>query len=171
MRGDVTYSTSIFYTAAYNMAVPGGTVGSVSGEHEASLSLSLPGDLGGTFDVAATATAAIGELGVAGSLTLTDYRVGSYVGIVTPASSYVPNALSARATVDDVVTIVGPLASYDVQFTYTLSGTAIASGVGSFRPWVVPNVVFTRDDYYAREYDVIVPGTGDHFSTVTVTAT
>jgi hypothetical protein len=170
VRADVIYSTSVSYAASNNLAVPGGTTGAVSGENDASLSLSVPGDLGGTYDVSGTATAAIGELGVAATLTLSDYVVGSYVGISTPGTSYVPNAVIARAQVDDVISIVGPQANYDVQFTYTLSGDATTSGVNTFQSWVVPNVVFTRDGYYSREYDVVIPEDGSHFSTVTVTA-
>jgi hypothetical protein len=170
IRADVIYSTSIFYAASNNLAIPGGTTGGVSGDNYASLSESLPGDLGGFYEVSGAATAAIGELGVAATLTLTDYVVGSYVGISTPGNNYVPNAVSARAQVDDTVTIVGPEANYNLQFTYTLSGDATTSGTSNFQSWVVPNVVFTRDVYYSRVYDVVIPEDGSHFSTVTVTA-
>lgn len=103
-----------------------GSADAAGGTTSASLGYSGSGPLGGTFGFSGAAEAAVGTLKAGAAITLTDYGVGSYYMIDMPAGEpdYLPQSGFAQSAVTDQTVIDGPAGSYDVAFTYRLTGTS-----------------------------------------------
>lgn len=116
------------------------------GTSAVSLDYTGPGPLGGTFSFSGAAWAAVGSLKARAGISLIDYGLGSYALIETPTFDYLSNSGLTQASVTDQVTVSGTAASYDVEFTYRLTGDA-AQGIGAeswFRPVVYAQSLFSE---------------------------
>jgi hypothetical protein len=137
------YSFNSYLTGQdpYNSNPNFGSTDFAIGTTSVTLGFSGAGPLGGVFSFSGSAEAAVGSLKTEVANTLTDYPVGSYYNVSTPVFDYLPESGVAQALVKDQVVINGGDATYDVEFTYRLTGVS-ARGDGIFDSYFRP-VVFT----------------------------
>jgi hypothetical protein len=101
-----------------------GSSGSAFGTDAVSLAYTGGGPLGGTFSFSGSAASAAVALRAAAAVSLTGYGLGSYYMIDGQPYDYLPQSGFAQALSIDQTVINGPEASYSVQFSYRLTGTA-----------------------------------------------
>jgi hypothetical protein len=178
VKAALVYGTSVGYLTGQDpyAAQSIGSTGEVFGTATASLDYSGSGPLGGTFDYSGAAEAANLALKTRAAVTLTNYTVGSYFLVDTPAYDYLPISGTARSSVTDQITISGPNAAYSVDFVYRLTGTA-ARGEGNFdsyfRPLLAASVSFysvATGNSVGAAGTALYPENGLYDSIVTLTA-
>lgn len=176
--GVVTNSASgavVFYSVTqaqtgldyYNPGNPIGQYGSAQGTTSATLDFSAPGPLSGTFDFSGAASAAVGSLKVRAATTLTGYSPGSYAKISWPDGDLLPISGWAAAVTRDDVVISGALTTYDVRFTYSLSGSAV-TGLAGFYPYLMSVVRFEQGTSSQVGYQQFVSPSGSLDTVVTI---
>ncbi|BCS34963.1 hypothetical protein TBR22_A41890 [Luteitalea sp. TBR-22] len=101
-----------------------GTRGEAFGTDAVSLAYTGGGPLGGQFSFTGSASSAALALRAAAALSLSDYRLGSYYMIDGQPYDYLPQSGFAQALSIDQTIINGPDATYSLQFSYRLTGTA-----------------------------------------------
>ncbi|MFN0053507.1 MAG: PEP-CTERM sorting domain-containing protein [Planctomycetales bacterium] len=165
----------IFYTVTqsqtgydpYSPDDPIGQYGSADGTDAASLEYSASGPLGGSFQFSGAANAGLGALKVRAATTLTDYGIGSYKQVQWTDGSLIPISGWAYAKSTDDVILSGPDASYTAQFTYRLTGEAVAGDPG-FIPYLVAAVWFRQGTTPFIGYQQYTPATGSFDYEVTI---
>jgi len=178
VQAQVLYSSIASYRTGqdpYNSNPEFGSTDTAVGTASASLGFSGAGPLGGDFSFAGLAQAAVGTLKTQVAVTLSDYAVGSYYSVNAPTFDYLPESGLTQASVRDQVVVSGMAATYDVEFTYGLTGAA-ARGDGIFdfyfRPVVFASTSFLDTDTFATvgfDGTVFYPEPGVLDSTIVLT--
>jgi len=135
------------------------------------------GPLGGTFAFSGATEAAAGLLKARASVGFSNYAGGSYFMVDGPAGQPddLPMSGSAQTAFGDETVITGPGASYDVEFTYRLTGnTDRPSDPGNpfdsyFRPIVILGAGLSMPGANFSMGHSLTPNQGVHDSEIKVT--
>lgn len=130
-RADLYYHTAAGYSTGFDVfgTVSGITTNFQLGNEFASIDNTVAGPLGGTLHYSGTAQAEFGVLKAESSLQLTAYPSFSYISVYTPEGPRVAPIAQTRAQIfDDAVLLTGPDPTYDLEFTFDLTGVIPRDG-------------------------------------------